>query len=155
MVGNKQDLDPESRGSASLGTVTQGKNLTEGNGVPYSHRPPGSYSVKLSRYVISVGGGCHWWEISPTCLFQFSSDQDLILKTPKISITWKSYLYPDYIAFERAVWGFLVVSKDQWDQKKLQKCLIPLKSRYFFAPTASPHPMFLDVLGGTALYEQD
>lgn len=51
----KQDLGPDSFGFASLGTMTQGKNPAEGNGVPCSHRPRGSYPVKLSNYVI--GGG--------------------------------------------------------------------------------------------------
>lgn len=61
MLGSKNDreqkkgLNPESLGSASFGTMTKGKTLTEGNGVSYRHRPADSSSVMQSSYGISEG----------------------------------------------------------------------------------------------------
>lgn len=53
----KQGLNPESLGSASFGTMTEGKTPIEGNGVSYSHRPAdSSSSVMLSNCGISWGG---------------------------------------------------------------------------------------------------
>lgn len=52
------------------------------------------------------------------------------------TITWKSYLYPGYIAFERSFWSFLGG----------QQMSNTFKQKYSCAHTAFPHPVFVDML---------